>query len=174
MKKIAVVIAFERFKDEEYFVPREILERAGFQIFVVSTSLSLAQGTDGGEVQVDLLLNQLQVEEYDGVVFVGGPGAFEYLDNSEAHQIAQATVQAEKILGAICIGPAILAKAGVLQGKKATVWSSALDKNAVKILEENGALYQNKDVVVDGKIITANGPQAAQEFGQALVQALGT
>lgn len=174
MKKVAMIIAFEKFKDEEYFIPREILEKAGFQISVISTSLGTAQGTDGGEVQVDVLLNDLKVEEYDGVIFVGGPGAFEYIDDREAHRIAKAAFQADKVLGAICIAPAILAKAGVLTGKKATVWSNHLDKGAVKILEENGALYQDEDVVKDGKIITASGPQAAQEFGQLMVQALGT
>lgn len=171
-RKVAMILAFEKFKDEEYFIPREILEKAGIQISVVSSLSGLARGVDGGEAQVDVLLNQLEAEEYDGVIFVGGPGAFGYLDDSEAHRVAQAAVRADKVLGAICIGPAILAKAGVLAGKKATVWSSHLDKSAIKILEENGALYQDKDVVVDGRIITASGPQAAEKFGQAMVQAL--
>jgi protease I len=58
-----------------------------------------------------------------------------------------------------------LAKAGVLKGKKATVWSSPMDKSPIKILTQNGAIFENLDVVVDGNIITANGPQAAEEFG---------
>jgi protease I len=65
-----------------------------------------------------------------------------------------------------------LAKAGVLKGKKATVWSSSLDRGPVKILKENGVIYEDKDVVQDGKIITANGPGAAEEFGQKLAEAL--
>jgi len=65
-----------------------------------------------------------------------------------------------------------LAKAGTLEGKKAAVWSSPLDKSAVKILKENGADYQKDSLVVDGKIITANGPGAAKEFGQKIVEGL--
>ena len=81
-------------------------------------------------------------------------------------------MEKQKILAAICIAPAILAKAGVLEGKNATVWSSVLDKGPIKILEENGANYVEKDVVVDGNIITANGPQAASEFGRKIVEIL--
>jgi protease I len=66
----------------------------------------------------------------------------------------------------------ILAKAGVLKEKRATVWSSPLDRGPVRILKENGAIYEDKDVVQDGKIITANGPGAAEEFGQKLVEIL--
>jgi len=72
----------------------------------------------------------------------------------------------------LCILPVILAKAGVLKGKKATVWSSLMDRVPVRILEENDAIYQEKSVVVDGKIITANGPAAAEEFAKAIVEVL--
>ncbi|PIP23942.1 MAG: hypothetical protein COX90_02420 [Candidatus Nealsonbacteria bacterium CG_4_10_14_0_2_um_filter_38_17] len=72
----------------------------------------------------------------------------------------------------ICIAPAILAKAGVLQGKNATVWSSAMDKSAVKILKDNEAVFEDKPVVAHGKIITASGPAAAEEFGQVIVKVL--
>ena len=68
-------------------------------------------------------------------------------------RIAKETIESNKILGAICIAPAILARAGVLQGKKATVWNSPLDKSAVKILKENGAVFDNKPVIIDEKII---------------------
>ncbi|PIR71487.1 MAG: hypothetical protein COU43_02395, partial [Candidatus Nealsonbacteria bacterium CG10_big_fil_rev_8_21_14_0_10_37_25] len=77
-----------------------------------------------------------------------------------------------KVLASICISPVILAKAGVLKGKKATVWSSPMDKVPVRILEENEAIYQDKSVVADGKIVTANGPAAAEKFAKAIITAL--
>jgi protease I len=66
----------------------------------------------------------------------------------------------------------ILAKAGVLKDKKATVWTSSLDRGPVKILKENGAEFVNEKVVRDGKIITANGPAAATEFGEKILENL--
>jgi len=64
-----------------------------------------------------------------------------------------------------------LAKAGVLEGKRATFWTYPLGSQA-NILKENVAIFEKKSVVVDGKIITANGPGAAREFGKAIVEAL--
>ena len=75
-------------------------------------------------------------------------------------------------MAAICIAPEILAKAGVLKEKKATVWSSSIDQGPVEFLENEGAEHVEEPVVVDGKIITGNGPEAATEFGQKIVEVL--
>ncbi len=172
--KIAIIIAFNNFKDEEYFTPRKILEDAGAEIKVVSNQLGVASGVDGGETNVDIKLNELNVSEFDAVIFIGGPGALDNLDNGDSYKIAKDVASQKKILGAICISPTILAKAGVLQGRKATIWTSPLNKQPRKILEDNGAEYQNKNVVIDGNIITANGPGAAKEFGEKIIHILST
>ena len=171
-RRVAIVIAFRDFRDPEYFIPKQVLKGAGVQITTVSTSLGTAIGADGGEVEVNLLLENLNPKEFDAIVFIGGPGCLKYLDNGKSYKVIQETISENKILGAICISPVILAKAGVLEGKKVTVWSSPLDKSSIKILEEKGATYQDEAVVVDGKVVTANGPVAAQEFGEALIEVL--
>jgi len=106
------------------------------------------------------------------VVFVGGPGATEYVDDAQAHKVAQDAVAQDKVLAAICIAPEILAKAGVLKEKKATVWSSVADRGPIKVLEDGGAEYVDQNVVQDGKMITANGPAAAKDFGKTIVEVL--
>ncbi len=171
-----MVIAFRDFQDEEYFVPKEILESAGAEIKTVSSKMGKAVGADGGEVEVDLLLHDSiqSISSFDAIVFIGGPGALKYLDNEISYRIAQKTISENKVLAAICISPTILAKAGVLKGKKATVWSSPLDKSPIKILEENGVIFEDLPAVVDGKIVTANGPKAAKEFAEAITKLLKT
>ena len=171
-KKIVMIIAYRDFRDEEYFVPKEILEGAGAEVKTASNQMGRALGADGGEVEIDLLVKDLNPAEFDVVVFIGGPGCLGNLDNENSYQVAKETVSQNKILASICISPIILAKAGVLKGKKATVWSSPMDRSPVKILEENGAIYQDELVVVDGKIITGNGPGAAEEFGEAIIRVL--
>ena len=171
-KKIAIIVAFKDFRDEEYFVPKEILEKAGAEIKTASNKTGTAIGADGGEVNVGLLVSEINLADFDAVVFIGGPGCLENLDNNNSYKVVQDTVSQNKVLASICISPTILAKAGVLQGKKATVWTSPMDKSAVKILEDNGAIYEDKSVVVDGKIITGNGPEASKEFGEAIIEAL--
>jgi len=72
------------------------------------------------------------------------------------------------VVGAICIAPGILARAGILKGRKATVFPSEIEA-----LKRNGAFYTALPVVIDGRIVTASGPEAAEEFGKALVKTLG-
>lgn len=172
MKKVAIVIAFRDFRDVEYFIPRDILIGAGFEIFNVSTKKGLAIGADGGEVNIDLTPDEFQAENFDAVVFIGGPGMAKNLDNQDLQKMAQDAAATGKPLGAICIAPALLAKAGVLKGKKVTVWSNPMDKSAIKILKDGGAVYQDERILVDGKIVTASGPDAAWEFGEALTRLL--
>lgn len=171
-KKIVMIVAFKDFRDEEYFVPKEILEAAGVEIKTASNQEGKARGADGGEVEVNLLISEVNTADFDAIVFIGGPGALKYLDDENSYRIAKETVSQNKVLAAICISPVILAKAKALEGKRATVWSSPFDKNPINILESSGVIYEAKDVVIDGKIVTANGPAAAKRFAEAIVELL--
>ncbi len=169
-KRVAMIIAFNNFKDEEYLDTKEELKKGGIEIEVISNSIGIAKGVGGTKVEIKKTIKELNIDDYDGIVFIGGSGALENLDNSDSYKIAKEAISKNKILAAICISPVILAKSGVLNGKKATVWSSILDKSPIKELEKNGAIYLDQSVVVDGKIITGNGPKAAHQFGKTIVQ----
>ena len=171
-KKVVIVIAFRDFRDAEYFITKEVLERVGIEAKTASNKEGVAVGADGGETKVDFLIPKINLADFDGVIFIGGPGCLKSLDNEDSYRLIEEVVSKNKVLGSICISPLILAKAGVLKGKKATVWSSPLDKKPIKILEEGGADYRPDSVVADGNIITANGPLAAYRFGEAIVEAL--
>ena len=147
--------------------PESVLEQRGAQVTIACSSLGVATGAKGMKVTPDILLDAVKVEDYDAVIFVGGPGSSEYWDDPKAHSIARETVTADKILGAICIAPVTLANAGVLTGKRATVFSSERGR-----LEAGGAIYTGTDVEVDGKIITGNGPGVAEEFGRSIARIL--
>jgi protease I len=165
--KVVMIIAHKEFRDEELTETRKVLERANQTIAVASSDLSPATGMLGMQAPVDLLVKDVKAADYDAVVFVGGSGAQEYWDDPTAQQLARDAVAQGKVLGAICFAPVTLANAGVLEGKQATVWRAEADR-----LKARGADYTGAKVQVDGDVITANGPEAAQEFGQALVKAL--
>jgi len=173
MKKVLFVIAKTDFRDEEYFIPKSILEKE----FIVETASNgnkgeIALGFLGGEANIDVNIKDVNVDEYDAIIFVGGAGALKNLDNEDSYKLIKEAIEKNKLLCAICIAPTILAKAGVLKEKKATVWHSDLDKSPIKVLEENGAIFIDEDVVEDGNIITANGPKAAEKFGQKILEKL--
>jgi len=171
-KKIAQIIAFRDFRDEEYFIPHNVFLASGAEVKTFSTSEGVAIGVNGGEAKVDGLIENLDVSDFDAVVFSGGPGCLKYLDNETSYEIARKTLNQGKVLGAICISPVILAKAGVLEGKRATVWHSIMDKSPIKILKENGAEFIDEKVVRDGNIVTGNGSQAAKDFAEEIVKIL--
>ncbi len=166
-KKVLVIIAPSNFRDEEYKEPREILEAQGAKVTVASSTLKGCRGMLGLFVQPDILLSQVKVEDYDSILFIGGSGASEYWNDKTAHGIAQEAVKQDKVLGAICIAPVTLANAGVLKGKRVTVWPS----EGIKI-RNLGVQYIPSSVQVDEKIITADGPKSAKAFGEAIVNTL--
>jgi len=166
-KKVLMIIAERNFRDEELLEPKKILEDREIKVTIASTSLQNARGMLGATVKPDILLSSVKVQDYDVIIFVGGSGASQYWNDPPAHSIAQKAVQKGKILCAICIAPVTLANAGVLSGKKATVFSSEISK-----LETKGATYTGKPVQVEGKIITGEGPQSAEQFGEAIVKVL--
>lgn len=171
-KTAVMIVAYRNFRDPEYSVPKQILESAGIEVETASNQMGTAIGAEGGRISVDLLVSDIKPADFDTVIFIGGPGCLESLDNEDSYRVAKETVAQDKTLASICISPVILAKAGVLENKRATVWRSAASRDTVLILEENGAIYTPESVVIDGKIITADGPEAAKEFGEAIVKSL--
>lgn len=164
-KKVLFIIAHSNFRDEELKIPTEMLESKGAQISIASDVKGEATGMLGAKVDIRLSLAEVNVRSYDAVVFVGGSGATSLFNNGRAHGIAQEAVSDGKVLGAICLAPSILARAGVLKGKKATVFSSEAGT-----LKKSGAVYTGGSVERDGMIVTADGPESARQFGQALIE----
>lgn len=171
-KKIAIVISFRNFQDQEFFIPKNLLEKEGAQIRVVSNKLGQALGIEGGEIEVDSLREDINMEDFDALVFVGGGGCLPSLDNEISYKLIKEAQKEKKLIAAICISPLILAKAGILKNKKATVWNSPMDQFPVRKLKENGADFQSSSVVQDGNIITARGPEVAEPFGEKIIKLL--
>lgn len=171
-KKIAIIIAFKDFQDQEYLITKQALEENGAEMITASSEQGFAIGVFGQTAQVDILVKDIDMKNFDAVVFIGGQGMARMLKDSDLIAVARSAAQAGKILGAICISPCVLALAGVLQGRRATVWHSEMDKSPIKILRDNGAIFIDKSVVVDKDIVTANGPPAALEFAQTLTEVL--
>ncbi|MDF1498614.1 MAG: DJ-1/PfpI family protein [Patescibacteria group bacterium] len=168
-KKVLFIIASKNFRDEEYFIPYEILQNEGADVSTASSVKGEIIGVEGGEARSTLSLKEIEIKNFDAIIFVGGGGATEYFDNNDAHKIIQEAVSHHKIIAAICIAPVILARAGVLCGKNATVWSGVMDKSGIKELEQAGSKVLNERVVTDGKIITADGPAASEDFAKAII-----
>ncbi len=171
-KKILLVVAGTGYQQTEYGVPKKILEDAGFVVHTASDIPKQATAKDGSMTLVDITLPKINADDYDGIFFIGGPGAINHLDNQESNRILNEIMILDRPYGAICIAPRILAKAHVLVGKKATGWNE--DGKLEEIFRSNNVEYLSQAVVVDGNTVTASGPEAATEFGQAIITLLTT
>src|SRR3989338_5156193 len=152
--KLLLIIAQNEYHDLEYSDTKKELEQAGFEIVTASTQAGKCKGKLGGTTTATISIGEINIEEYSAIIFIGGRGAIEYQNDPFAHMTAQEAITENKVVAAICIAPTILAKAGILEGKKATVWNK--DGTGQKILEENGAIFTGQAVTIDGKMITAN------------------
>ncbi len=168
MSKVLMVIAPTMFRDEEYARPREILIKAGADVVTASTEPGVCTGKLGMTAEATLALDNADADDYDAILFVGGAGASVFFDDPAAHALAKHALQDMRVVGAICIAPSILAHAGLLEGQHATAFASRQ-----RDLLEHGALWTGDRVTVSGRIITANGPEAAHGFGTAVANALG-
>ena len=171
-KRILFVVPYEDYSERELDIPRNLFGMFGAELVLASSSLGTATGRSGNSVEIDCLLTDIKPEDYDAVVFVGGVGSVALQNNEDAHRIARSTLSNGKILGAICIAPIILAKAGVLATRRATVWVDDHDRGTIEELVKARARYVEDEVVVDGKLVTANGPAAAENFAHTIINLL--
>ncbi|HOA91079.1 MAG: DJ-1/PfpI family protein [Bacillota bacterium] len=167
MAKIAMIIAKSEFRDEEYLHPKEEFLKNGHEVITASSTLGECTGRFGAKVTPDIDFKELTTDDFDALVFVGGGGSSEYFDSPIAHGLAREAYRNGKIVSAICIAPVILSRAGLLQGKKATVYPDG-ENDLVK----GGAFYTGNPVEVDERIVTGNGPAAARDFAKAVMEAL--
>jgi len=165
--EVLVVIANADFADGEYSAVEAALEGAGYRVVVANSSGRESVGSQNTRVKPDITIGQVNAADYAGVVLIGGPGAEEYFDSAQLQAVAGGAVNGGEVVAAICMAPVILANAGLLRGRKGTVFPGEKGR-----LEAGGCVIVNEPVVVDGKMITADGPQSARPFADAVVKAL--
>lgn len=169
-QSVLVVVAPRNFQDQEYARTRSHLEAAGATVVVASRSQGGCTGMAGLAVEAEHALHNVEnpAETYAALVLIGGSGTPVYYDNPLLRRLAQEMVAAERVVGAICLAPVVLARAGLLQGRHATCWKGAQEQ----VSRAGAEVVEEEPVVVDGRLVTANGPAAADAFGKALVEVL--
>ncbi len=165
MCKVLVIAAPRNFRDEELFETVRLLEEAGYETVIASTITGPIRGSEGGWTRSQILIAQARVRHYCAVVFIGGWGAVALHDDLTAQRLAKAAFDAGLVLGAICVAPVILARAGLLKDKPATCYETEAEK-----LRSMGVDYTGNMVEVAGRVVTGNGPAAASEFARTLIK----
>ena len=166
-KAILVIIPTEGFREEEYNATREALAKSGVKVVTASTMKKGAVGYAGNSVDPDILIDEVNPDDYAGVVFIGGHGASQYWHDYKAHEIIRAYAKSGKLIAANDRAPVTLAVAGILPGKTVTGHNSIFEK-----LSNAGAKYTGRKVERDGNLITGEGPNAISVYTAELAKAV--
>lgn len=170
--KALIFLIPEGFRDEEFSIPKDRLQHSGITVVVAGLQPGKARGVLGMTATPDILLDEVKVDNYDAFIVPGGPSSLKYLLNNEkVLSILKEAYSKNKIIAAICLSGAVLANAGILEGKKATVFETP---ETLRIFKEKGVIHVDQQVVVDGSIVTGDGPQAAVKFADEILKLLKT
>jgi 4-methyl-5(b-hydroxyethyl)-thiazole monophosphate biosynthesis len=167
MPKTALVIFAEGFEEVEAVASVDVLRRAGVRVTLAGVKSLIVKGSRNIGVQTDVLLKGIK-DLPDAVILPGGlPGAMNLAKSGEVAKLVKQMSEAGKLVAAICAAPAVvLAPLGILDGKKATCYPGCEPDFSSKIV------YSKEGVVVDGNIITSQGPGTALEFALVIAALL--
>jgi protein deglycase len=146
----------------------DLLRRAGIHVVTAGLDALPVRASRGVVLLPDMPLEQALQSDYDMIVLPGGlPGADHLGEDARIIGLLQEMAAAGKYIAAICAAPRVLARAGLLDGKRATSYPGALDSAAVP-----GLVYSEQAVVTDGNVVTSRGPGTAMIFALQLIELL--
>jgi protein deglycase len=144
----------------------DILRRAGIQVDSAGLEAGPVRASRGTVLVPDITLEEAMTRDYAMIALPGGmPGMVNLKHDARIKALLQKMAAAGKYTTAICAAPAVLADAGLLEGKQATSYPGFLD-------EAKNVILRDEAVVCDGRVITSRGPGTAMDFALELVETL--
>jgi 4-methyl-5(b-hydroxyethyl)-thiazole monophosphate biosynthesis len=153
------------FEEIEAITPLDVLRRAGFTVVTAGIPGTMITGANGTKIMTDRKLEDINPEDFDALVLVGGPGYKTLANSNKVMSVIRNFNDQNKTIAAICMAPSILAKAGIINERRATIYPG----NERQVPRPRG-----ERVVVDGNIITSQAPGTAMEFSLKMVEKLGS
>lgn len=163
----ALVLSADQFEDSELLVPLYRLREEGIEVDVASARAGKIRGKHGYEVEAGLAFREVRPEDYGILVLPGGRAPESVRKEEAALSIVRHFFESEKPVAAICHGAQTLVSAGVLKGRRATCYRSVAQE-----LRASGAVYEDKEVVVDGNLVTSRQPADLPAFLREMMKKL--
>jgi len=171
-KKVAILTE-NGFEEVELTSPKKALEEAGATVHIVSPQVEKVKGWNGNdwsiELPVDVTLSKANPEDYDMLIVPGGViNPDKMRTNPACVAFAQHFLEQGKPLASICHGPQLLIETGMLGTRELTSYRSIKTD-----LENAGALWVDKEVVVDNGLVTSRSPEDLEAFNKKVIEELG-
>lgn len=156
----ALVFLAPGFEEIETATIVDILRRCGVNVSVAGLVPTTIEGAHGMKFVPDISLEQAALQDFDAVICPGGaPGYTNLRRNQAVLKIVKEAFDSDKVVAAICAGPAVLSDAGILKNKRCTIYPGM-----ERELEKGGGKPLKAFVVEDENIITSQGPSTALMF----------
>jgi len=165
-RKVLILVA-DHYEDLELWYPKIRLKEAGFDTIVAGKEKKAFTGKKGYPVNADITLDEVNVDDYEAVVIPGGYAPDIMRRYEKLLSIVKSFNTAGKPVAAICHAAWVPISAGIVRGKKMTCFSSIKDD-----LMNAGAEYLDKEVVVDGNLISSRFPDDLPAFCKAIIEAI--
>jgi len=167
-QKIIGLLVERDYQDLEVWYPKLRLQEAGHRVRVIGTgSAKTYTGKFGYPITAETTASQVTADELDGLVIPGG-WAPDYLRRyPEVNRLVRDCFQKGKVVAAICHAGSVLVSAGILKGKTVSVFSAIKDD-----VEAAGATYVDREVHVDGNLITSRKPEDLPAFCRSILKQL--
>ena len=156
---VLIFLPKKEFNEEEFTLIKKLLLKAEKKVFITSDDHLVCSGNKGMKVKSDTSFYNVNVNNFSSFILIGGSGSRNYWENQSLHKIIKKFFDAKKVIAAICSSPITLAKAGILQNKKATCNSDYKME-----LINAGIDYQDRNIVIDGNVVTANNVHSASQL----------
>lgn len=168
-KRVAILTE-TGFEEAELTSPRKALEEAGAQVHIVSPQQSTVKAWNEDdwsiELPVDVNINTASPNDYDAIMVPGGViNPDKMRRDQRCVDFVQQFLENGKPVAAICHGPQLLIETGLLKGRKMTSFPSIKTD-----LENAGAEWYDKEVVVDNGLITSRSPKDLAAFNRKMIE----
>ncbi len=148
-----LIITADGFEDSELLCPMYRFKEEGFEVDIAAPEWGQVKGKKGYSVSANLSFDEVEPSIFDALYLPGGRAPDHLKHMPEVQKMVQAFDRDKKPILAICHGPLILGKAGILQGRKATCYWKVAEE-----IQSSGARYENVPVVVDANLVTSREP----------------
>jgi len=166
--KVAVLVE-DNYQVLEVWYPYLRLREDGIETILVGTGIKREYKSKEGYPAIEeLSIKKVRVDDFSGVVIPGGYAPDILRRYKEVNDFVREMYKKNKIVAAICHGGWVLASAGIVKDKKVTGFYAIKDD-----LVNAGGKFIDKEVVVDGNLITSRNPYDLPAFCREILRKMG-
>jgi protease I len=166
MKTVGILVE-DIYQDLEVWYPLLRLKEEGFKVLVIGTGKEIYRSKHGYEIKAEVSVEKIKPEDLNGIIIPGGYAPDILRRYPRVNELVKTLFNQGRVVASICHGGWVLVSAGILKGKRLTSFFAIKDD-----VVNAGGIYEDKEVVVDGNLITSRKPEDLPAFLREIIKKL--